>query len=60
MNSYNNAISINSSNNNFNKSDNNCNGNFDENIKNKKLDFNGDFNVNKLKEKNGIYIKTNI
>jgi hypothetical protein len=45
MNSTNNAISINSSNNNFNKSDIN---NFDENIK------------NKLKDKNGVYIKTNI
>ena len=60
MNSNNNAISINSSINNFNKSDINCNGNFDENIKNKKPDFNGDFNINKLKENNGIYIKTNI
>ena len=45
MNSTNNAISINSSNNNFNKSDIN---NFDENIK------------NKLKDNNGVYIKTNI
>ena len=42
MNSTNNAISINSFNNNFNKSDIN---NFDENIKNKKPDLIGDFNI---------------
>ena len=52
----NNEITINSSYNNFNKSDIN---NFDENIKNKK-GCNCDLNINKLKEKNGIYIKTNI
>lgn len=53
LNSNNNNTNIN-----FNKTF--INRNLNENIKNKKPGFNCDFNINKLKDNNGIYIKTNI